>query len=153
MRIWIDGDACPNKIKDILFRAAIRTQTEVIIVANHFAAIPASPFIKRLQVESGFDVADNKIAANVEPNDLVITADIPLANDVICQSAIALNPRGDLYTEANIKQTLAMRDFNESLRESGMISGGHGKLSATDIRRFANNLDKVMTQNKTRYSS
>ncbi|WP_133129565.1 YaiI/YqxD family protein [Legionella yabuuchiae] len=146
MRIWIDGDACPNKIKDIIFRAAIRTNTEVIIVANHFASIPFSPFIKRLHVESGFDVADNKIVENMHPNDLVVTADIPLANEVIAKKGMALNPRGELYTEANIKQKHAMRDFNESLRESGMISGGAPKLSATEIRRFANHLDMILTK-------
>ncbi|QDP71263.1 YaiI/YqxD family protein [Legionella israelensis] len=146
MRIWIDGDACPNQIKDILFRAAIRTKTEVIIVANHTISIPSSPFIKRLQVESGFDVADNKITENIQPNDLVVTADIPLASEVINKKAIALNPRGELYTKANIKQKRAMRDFNESLRESGMISGTVAKLSSADIRRFANNLDAFLSK-------
>lgn len=148
LRIWIDGDACPNKIKDILFKAAIRTQTEVIIVANHFASIPASRFIKRVQVASGFDVADNKITDNIKACDLVITADIPLANDVVQKNATALNPRGELYTKANIQQTLAMRNFNESLRENQLISGGAAKLSATEIRQFANHLDKLITQNR-----
>jgi uncharacterized protein YaiI (UPF0178 family) len=144
LQIWIDGDACPNKIKEILYRAAIRTKTELIIVANHFFSIPPSPFIKRLLVESGFDAADRKIAENVQHNDLVITADIPLASIVIQKNGIALNPRGELYTESNIKQILAMRNLNESLRDNGMLSGGHGKLSQTDIRRFSNNLDKYL---------
>ncbi|GGI76501.1 YaiI/YqxD family protein [Legionella impletisoli] len=147
MRIWIDGDACPNKIKDIIFRAGIRTKTEVIIVANHFASIPSSEYIKRLQVESGFDVADNKITENIKPNDLVITADIPLASEVVAKNGMALNPRGELYTEANIKQKRAIRDLNESLRESGLISSETAKLSATDIRRFANNLDVILSKN------
>lgn len=146
MQIWIDGDACPNKIKEVLFRAAIRTKTNLIIVVNHFLTVPASPFIKKWQVESGFDAADRKIAENMQPNDLVITADIPLANAVITNKGIALNPRGELYTESNMKQILAMRNFNESLRDNGLLSGGHGKLSQTDIRRFSNNLDKYLQQ-------
>ncbi len=144
MQIWIDGDACPNKVKEILYRAAVRTQTPLIIVANHYLTIPPSPFIKRMQVESGFDAADRKIAEQVLENDLVITADIPLASIVINRKGIALNPRGELYTESNIKQILAMRNLNESLRDNGMISGGHGKLSTTDIRKFSNNLDKYL---------
>jgi uncharacterized protein YaiI (UPF0178 family) len=146
LQIWIDGDACPNKIKEVLFRAAIRTQTQLIIVVNHYLTTPASPFIKKWQVESGFDAADRKIAENVIENDLVITADIPLAHIVIQKKGIALNPRGELYTESNIKQILAMRNFNESLRDNGMLSGGHGKLSQLDIRRFSNNLDRFLQQ-------
>jgi len=147
LRIWIDGDACPNKIKEIVFRAATRTKTEVIIVANHLAHIPSSPFIKRLQVESGFDVADDKIAESISINDLVVTADIPLASEVVAKKAWALNPRGELYSESNIKQKRAMRDFNESLRESGMLNSKTAKLNSTDIRRFANILDTILRKN------
>ncbi|MCP0913616.1 MULTISPECIES: YaiI/YqxD family protein [Legionella] len=144
MQIWIDGDACPNKIKTILFRAAIRTKTPLVIVANHFVSIPPSPYIKRLQVETGFDSADKKIAASIKAHDLVITADIPLANIVIEQKGIALNPRGELYSANNIKQVLAMRNLNESLRNTGMISGGPASLSSSDVQRFSNHLDKIL---------
>ncbi|MCA0404217.1 MAG: YaiI/YqxD family protein [Proteobacteria bacterium] len=148
MQIWIDGDACPNKIKEILFRAAIRTKIPLVIVANHFLSIPPSPFIKRLQVEFGFDAADKKIAENIKENDLVITADIPLAAEVIAKKAIALNPRGELYSPQNMKQILSMRNFNESLRENRLISGGQAKLSQTEIRNFSNNLDKILAKAK-----
>lgn len=146
MNIWIDGDACPKPIKDILFRAAIRTKTPLIFVANHISSIPASPFIKRWVVEPGFDVADNKIADSLKPGDLVVTADIALADIIITKQGIALNPRGELYTAANIKQALAMRNLNESLRSSGLLSGGAGKLNAKDIQHFSNNLDRLLTK-------
>lgn len=146
MRIWIDGDACPKVIKEIIFRAAVRTETQVILVSNHFISIPPSPFIKRQQVGKGFDVADNHITDNLAENDLVITADIPLANDVITKKAIALNPRGELYSANNIKQILAMRNFNESLRDSGMISSGAKTLSQREIQAFSNHLDKILVQ-------
>jgi uncharacterized protein YaiI (UPF0178 family) len=144
LKIWIDGDACPNKIKDILFKAAIRNQIEVIIVANHFPKIPLSPFIKRMTVEAGFDMADTRIIRNIEAGDLVITADIPLAHEVVMAKALALNPRGTLYTERNIKQALAMRDFHTSLRDNGLQQSGENKLSATDIREFAKHLDRLL---------
>lgn len=148
MKIWIDGDACPKKIKEILFKAAIRTKTELILVANHFAAIPASSFIKRQHVGQGFDVADQYISQNIQTNDLVITADIPLAHEVVKKGATALNPRGNKYTLDNINQILAMRNLNESLRETGMIRGGGLAISPTDIRIFSNNLDKILAQMK-----
>lgn len=146
MHIWIDGDACPKKIKDILFRAAIRRKVPTTLVANHVSSIPPSPFIKRLQVESGFDKADHKILASLKTHDLVITADIPLASEVIAKGGVALNPRGTLYTNTNIKQKLAMRDFNESLRECGMMSSGLDKLSDAEIRQFANHLDTILAK-------
>lgn len=144
MKIWIDADACPNKIKDITFRAAIRTKTVAMVVANHYIQVPSSPFIKAWKVDSGFDVADTTIVVNMEENDLVITADIPLANAVINNKGIALNPRGILYTEKNIKQILATRDLNESLRSNGMISGGSAKLNQMDIQKFSNHLDTLL---------
>lgn len=146
MKIWIDGDACPNKIKEILFKAAIRTQTEAIIVANHFPRIPPSPFIKRITVASGFDMADTKIVSEIQPGDLVITADIPLAHEVVMAKALALSPRGKLFTESNIKQALAMRDFYTSLRENGLQQSGEDKISAADIRAFASQLDTILAQ-------
>lgn len=152
MKIWIDGDACPNAIKTILFRAAMRTQTHLVIVSNHVVSTPASPFIKRCVVHAGFDVADNQIAENLQVNDLVITADIPLADIVIAKGGIALNPRGELYSTDNIKHVLAMRNLNESLRSNGMISGGAGKLGPKEIMNFSNNLDKIITKYKNKPS-
>ncbi|MDX1901443.1 MAG: YaiI/YqxD family protein [Gammaproteobacteria bacterium] len=148
MRIWVDADACPKVIKDILFHAAMRTKTPLVLVANHALPAPLSPYITKLQVNAGFDVADNKIAQNVEPGDLVITADIPLADAVIDQGAIALNPRGDLYSTANIKERLSMRNFSTDLRSSGVHTGGPAPLSKKEIQTFANALDKVLTRSK-----
>lgn len=148
MKIWIDGDACPNVIKDILFKAAIRTQTPLTIVSNHFSKIPPSPYINRQIVQAGFDAADNKIVEQIQANELVITSDIPLANQVLEKNGKALNPRGDYYTQENIKQKLAVRDFNESLRESGMLNSKHAKLSNKEIHAFSNHLDKYLAQNK-----
>jgi len=148
MQIWIDGDACPKVIKDILFRMAIRTGTSLIVVSNHPLTIPASRHIKRIQVGAGFDVVDQYITEHIEPGDLVITADIPFADAVITKGGFALNPRGELYTVNNIKQQLSSRNFNESLRGSGMITGGPTKQNAQDIQRFANQLDRWITQQK-----
>ncbi len=146
MQIWIDGDACPKAIKTILFRAAMRTKTHLTMVANHFASIPASPFIKVRVVEHGFDVADDEIIKYLQANDLVITADIMLAGQVISKKGIALNPRGELYSAANIKQRLAMRNLSESLRSSGLLTSGVNKLSQREIQIFSNNLDKILTR-------
>ncbi len=146
MQIWIDGDACPRAIKDIIFRAATRTQTKVTLVANHFVSMPPSPFIKSIIVPSGFDVADNKIVECLAENDLVITADIPLADEVITKKAIALNPRGTLYSASNIKQKLAIRNFNVTLRDSGVLRGGASTLSKKEIQAFSNHLDKILMQ-------
>ncbi len=146
MQIWVDADACPLIIKEILYRAAERTKTLLILVANQFLNIPASPFINRIQVLAGFDVADKMIVERLAPGDLVITADIPLADAVITKGGIALNPRGELYSHANIKQRLAIRNLNEGLRDSGIISGGPGKLSKKEVRDFANNLDQLLAR-------
>ncbi len=144
MRIWVDADACPKVIKEILYRAAIRTKTEMILVANQLLYIPPSAFIKTIQVSSGFDVADNEIIDNIEPNDLVITADIPLADAVVHKDAFALNPRGNLYTKNNIKQILSFRNLSMELRSTGIISGGPPKLGKKEIQAFANSLDKFL---------
>lgn len=148
MKIWIDGDACPKAIKQILFRAAVKRQVMVIIVANHLATVPPSPFIKRVHVESGFDKADNYIVLHLEPCDLVITADIILADEVIAKEALALSPRGMLYTPNNIKQILTMRHMNESLRESGLIRGGLEALNSKEIQNFSNHLDRIITSSQ-----
>lgn len=144
MHIWVDADACPNIIKDILIRAVNRTKIHMTLVANQPLRNFNSPFIKSVQVGAGFDIADNYIVKNVQPNDLVITADIPLANEVVEKGAIALNPRGELYSMSNIKQRLSIRDFSANLRSTGIITRGPDKLGKKEIQAFANNLDKIL---------
>lgn len=146
MQIWMDGDACPKVIKEILFRAAIRTKTHLIVVSNHSLITPPSLFIRKHQVGFGFDVADNYILDNLAPGDLVITADITLADGVVTKGGIALNPSGMMYTANNIKEHLAFRNMNESLRSSQLISGGPAKRSSKETRDFANALDKWIVQ-------
>lgn len=148
MKIWVDADACPVIIKSILYRAANRTQTELILVANQFLQTPPSPYIKKIRVAHGFDVADNEIINQIEQGDLVITADIPLADAVIAKGGYALNPRGTLYTVDNIKQRLAIRDFNEQLRDGGLISGGPAKISQKEVQTFANSLDRLLVKKR-----
>ena len=144
-RIWVDADACPRVIKDILYRAADRTGTELILVANQPLDTPPSRNIRSVQVASGFDVADNYIVQQAQAGELVITADIPLAAEVIARGCRALNPRGELYTENNIRQRLNMRDFMDSLRGSGMeLGGGPAAFSKTDRQAFANQLDRLL---------
>jgi len=146
MKIWVDADACPNVIKDILFRAAERKQLELILVANHFLVTPPSRVIRAVQVPGGFDVADNYIVRQLQKNDLVITADIPLAAEVIAKNAHALNPRGELYTKDNIKDRLAMRDLMDELRSAGQLSGGPSPLGPRDRQDFANALDRFLAK-------
>jgi len=144
MNIWVDADACPVVIKEILFRAADRTQTSVTLVANQSISVPPSRYIKTLRVSSGFDVADNEIVRLVKPGDLVITSDIPLASEVIDEDAVALSPRGELFTTENIKARLNMRDFLETMRASGSHTGGPPPLSQSDRQAFANQLDTIL---------
>ena len=146
MKIWIDGDACPNPIKDILFRAAERTGISLTLVANHVVKVPPSRHISFLRVATGFDVADNEIVKRLAPGDLVITGDIPLAAEIIEHGGRALNPRGELYTPDNIKARLTMRDLMESLRSSGIDSGGQAALNHGDRKAFADQLDKIITR-------
>lgn len=146
MNIWIDGDACPKAIKQILFRAAQTRKISLLIVANHVVSIPASPYIKRIVVESGFDAADKYIVNHIEKHDLVITSDIILADLIVGKNAFALNPKGVLYTENNIKQILTLRNLNESLRSSGLLQSGPNTLSVKDIQMFSNHLDRMVTQ-------
>jgi len=149
MKIWVDADACPVVIKEILFRAAQRTKTLMTLVANQVVRIPPSPYISFLRVTQGFDEADNEIVRRLNSGDLVITGDIPLAADVIEKDGIALNPRGELYTKENIKDRLTMRDFMETMRSSGLeIGGGPPPLNNTDRQVFANQLDKLLTKAK-----
>ena len=144
MQIWVDADACPNVIKEILFRAADRVAVQVTLVANQAISIPRSRHIRSIQVASGFDVADNYIVQQSNSGDLVITADIPLASEVIEKGCLALNPRGDLYTEENIRQRLNMRDFMDTMRASGLDTGGPPAFSNADRMAFANQLDRIL---------
>ncbi|TPE19806.1 YaiI/YqxD family protein [Pantoea vagans] len=148
MSIWVDADACPNVIKEVLYRAADRTATTVTFVANQFLRVPPSPYLRTLQVPAGFDVADNEIVKRVEPADLVITADIPLAAEVIEKGAAALNPRGERYSPATIRERLTMRDFMDTLRSSGVQTGGPAAMSPRDRQQFANELDSWLRQQK-----
>lgn len=150
MQIWVDADACPNVIKDILFRAAERTRVNTTLVANQTVRVPPSRYIRAIRVAAGFDVADNAIAAQVEPGDLVITSDIPLAATVVDKGAHALDPRGELYTRDNVRQRLTMRNFLEELRNSGVNTGGPASLSQAERQAFANQLDRVLNDHLTR---
>jgi uncharacterized protein YaiI (UPF0178 family) len=146
MKIWVDADACPLVIKEILFRAADRTRSPLILVANQPIPVPPSPYIRSIQVAPGFDVADNEIIKRMQAGDLVITGDIPLAAEVIENGGFALNPRGELYSTDNIKSRLNMRDFMETLRASGINTGGPPPLSQGDRKSFADNLDRLLSQ-------
>jgi uncharacterized protein YaiI (UPF0178 family) len=147
MRIWVDADACPVVIKDVLFRAADRVEIELTLVANKPLRTPPSRFIKSVQVNAGFDVADHYIAQSVQPDDLVVTADIPLAAQVVEKGGLALNPRGQLYTIENVRQLLDMRNFLDELRSSGVQTGGPAPLSKGD-RMFANQLDRLLARQR-----
>ncbi|HAB25020.1 MAG: YaiI/YqxD family protein [Pantoea sp.] len=146
MVIWVDADACPNVIKEVLYRAADRTKTQVTFVANQSLRVPPSPYLKTLRVPAGFDVADNEIVKRVEPGDLVITADIPLAAEVLEKGGAALNPRGERYSPATIREKLTMRDFMDTMRASGVQTGGPAAMSPRDRQQFANALDSWLTQ-------
>lgn len=146
MKIWVDADACPLVIKDILYRAAERTGVQLTLVANQPLRIPPSPCIKFLQVPSGLDVADNEIVKRLSPGDLVITSDIPLAAAVVEKGGYALNPRGELYSADNIRDRLSMRNFMDTLRGSGIDTGGPPAFTKSDRQSFANNLDTLLTK-------
>lgn len=144
MQIWVDADACPVVVKEILYRAAERAKVQLTLVANQPLQVPRSPYISSKRVAGGFDVADDYIAQQVEKGDLVITADIPLAAEVIEKGGTALNPRGERYSEENIRQRLGMRDFMDTMRSSGIQTGGPPPLNQTDRRNFANELDRFL---------
>lgn len=145
-KIWVDADACPKVIKEILFRAAARVRVRLILVANQPVDAPRSPYIQSVQVASGFDVADNYIVNGARPGDLVVTADIPLAAEVIAKGCLALNPRGELYTKDNIRQRLSLRDFMDTLRGSGVNTGGPTAFSQADRKAFADQLDRLLVR-------
>ncbi|MFK0572201.1 YaiI/YqxD family protein [Endozoicomonas sp.] len=144
MKIWVDADACPNMIKEILFKAAQRTQTEMILVANQYLPTPPGALITAVQVPAGFDVADGYIVQGCEVGDLVITADIPLAAEVLQKKVHALNPRGEFYDQENIRHRLAMRNFMEEMRNTGQVGGGPPPLGNKDKMVFANALDRFL---------
>lgn len=146
MQIWVDADACPVVIKEILFRAADRARIPTTLVANKLLHVPPSPYLKAMQVAKGFDVADNEIVTRLEAGDLVITADIPLAAQVIDKGGHALNPRGEFYSTENIRERLAMRDFMESLRASGVETQGPNAMQSSDRHAFAKQLDQFLAR-------
>lgn len=146
MTIWVDADACPKVIKEILFRAATRKKVAVTLVANQFSATPPSPWITSMQVDAGFDVADDEIVKRCESGDLVITADIPLAAEVIEKGALVLTPRGEQFTMDNVRQRLNMRDFMDTMRASGEHTGGPPPLNQRDRQQFANALDSYLAK-------
>jgi len=145
MPIWVDADACPRVIKEILFRAAERTAVPVMLVANRLLHTPPSQYISAIQVANGFDVADSEIVKRIQPGDLVITTDIPLAAEVIAKGGHALDPRGDMHSSDTIQARLTMRDFMETLRASGVETGGPSALSQKDRQLFAKHLDHYLT--------
>jgi uncharacterized protein YaiI (UPF0178 family) len=146
MHIWVDADACPAVIKEILYRAAQRLGIHLTLVANQLLQTPPSPWIRSVRVGHGFDVADKHIAEHLEPGDLVITGDIPLAAQVVEKGGDAINPRGERYTKENIRERLAMRDFMEELRSAGTPTGGPPPLGQADRQAFANALDRLLAQ-------
>jgi len=146
VHIWVDADACPGVIKEILYRVAERTGLPLILVANQWLKTPPHPSIRSIQVARGFDVADNHIVEQVETGDLLITADIPLAAAVIDKGALALNPRGELYTAENIRQLLDLRNFMDTLRGSGVATGGPPAFSPADRQAFANQIDRLLAR-------
>jgi uncharacterized protein YaiI (UPF0178 family) len=145
-QIWVDADACPMVIKEILFRAAERAQVAVTLVANQHLRTPPSRYIRAIQVPAGFDVADDEIVRRVSPSDLVVTQDIPLAAQVIDKGALAINPRGELYTSETIAQQLSMRNFMDELRGSGVDTGGPAPFHSRDRQNFANQLDQWLSR-------
>lgn len=146
MKIWVDADACPVVLREILFKAATRVQVPLVLVANQPIRVPSSEWISAMQVASGFDVADDEIVKRVASGDLVITSDIPLAAEVIDKGALALNARGELYTLDTVKARLNMRDFMDTMRSSGVHTGGPAALSQADRREFSNQLDRILTR-------
>jgi len=146
MKIWVDADACPAPVKDIIYRAANRMRIETTLVANHHMKIPKSQFITLKRVESGFDVADDYIETQIAPGDLVITNDLPLASASLNAAAIAISTRGELFTKDNIKQRLNIRDFMDTLRASGVQTGGPAAMNQADIKSFADTFDRLLTQ-------
>ncbi|MGK0367058.1 MAG: hypothetical protein ACI9QD_000191 [Thermoproteota archaeon] len=146
VKIWIDADACPKVVKELIFKASFRTLIPVCLVANSYMAVPPGGVITSIQVDAGADVADTYIVEHVSPEDLVITADIPLAAFIVEKGAMAINPRGELYTEENVRERLSTRDFMQDLRDSGVDTGGPPPFGVKDKAQFANTLNKILTK-------
>lgn len=146
LQLWMDGDACPAVIKTILYRAAQRRELMLTVVANQRFSIPKSPWIQFVEVEAGFDVADSEIVDRIQAGDIVVTADIPLAAEVVAKNALALDPRGTLYSEKNISDRLQLRDMMAAIRDTGVETGGPPPFKAKDRQNFANQLDRLLTQ-------
>lgn len=144
--LWVDADACPKAIKEILYRVAVRVSKPLVLVANQALAVPKSPYIRAVQVSSGFDVADNYIVEHIEDGDILVSADIPLASEAIDKNAFVITPRGERYTKDNIQQRLTMRNFMEEMRSSGEQTGGPPPFSNTDKQQFANTLDRLLAK-------
>jgi uncharacterized protein len=146
MKIWVDADACPGPVRDVLVRAAQRLGVSAVFVANRRLTLPRSEFVSSVQVGAGLDVADGHIAASAQAGDLAVTQDIPLAALLVPKGVVVLEPRGELFTEENISERLSVRDFMHELRESGVMTGGPGGFSAQDRQRFAATLDRELTR-------
>jgi uncharacterized protein YaiI (UPF0178 family) len=149
MRIWVDADACPVAIKEVLYRAANRAKVPVVLIANQMLRVPPSPWIQAMQVPAGFDVADQRIVQEATHGDLVITSDIPLASQVIAKGALVLDSRGELMDQNNIEGRLTLRNFMEGLRNSGVDTGGPSGLTKSDVQAFANQLDRMLAKRQT----
>ncbi len=148
VRIWIDADACPKSLKEIIYRASFRLKIPVILVANSYMSTPPGTLVRSIQVEKGSDMADHYIVENVKMEDIVITADIPLAAFIVEKGAVALDHRGELYTEENVRERLSMRDFMKEIRDSGVITGGPAPFGPKDVERFSNALHRLLTKLK-----
>lgn len=150
VRIWIDADACPRDVKDVVFRASARLQIAVVLVANKNIAVPLSPLLSTVRVQGGPDVADDHIVQAAESGDIVVTADIPLAARLVPKGVAVIDPRGDVYDEDNVGERLSVRDFMADVRDAGVVTGGPGAFSARDKRRFASALDRALTVHQSR---
>lgn len=146
MKIWIDADACPGDIKEIVYRASERLDLPVCLVANSYMRIPDSPLISLVVVSNGFDAADNHIADEVAPEDIVITADVPLASRIVARGTVAIDPRGDVYTDENVGERLSVRNLMQELRSSGVVQGGPAQMDAQDTHKFAAALDRELVK-------
>ncbi len=146
LKIWIDADACPKVVKETVFNESTRNQLEVILVANSYISHPLSPLIKSIKVDMGADVADQYIVDNLDDTDIVITADIPLAAFAVEKGAVAINPRGEIYTEENVQERLSMRDFMANLRDNGVDTGGPPPFGPKDKQSFTNSLNRLITK-------
>lgn len=152
MQIWVDADACPATVKELLFKTAVRTNTKITLVANQKLSTPRSVWIECLIVPSGMNVADRRIIEMVQPGDLVITADIPLAAEIVAKGAVGLDPRGELYTDSNVGERLAVRNLFDELRAGGQIGGGPSNYTAKNLQTFANQLDRLLTARRKQNS-